>query len=484
MLKLKVFNYHTGEFQEKAIAPETLADHECVIGRTANCDLVLASPDVSRAHGQIKFQNNGYSYTDLGSANGSQINNQTVTAGINVDLKLGDMLRIGDFVVLIEGLEVTIAPSVSSPSVQSAWTKGELRCVRITDETPDVKTFTFTAPSPTAFSYQPGQFMTLELEINGEPVSRSYSISSPPSRPQTIEITVKRVAAEAPHQAPGLVSNWLHDNLKVGDLVEVSGILGKFTCLPNPAPKLLLISAGSGITPVMSMARWLADTATETDIVFIHCARTPRDIIFRQELEMMAARLPNFHLAISTTREEAGSPWFSFTGRLTSSMLQVITPDFQERTVYVCGPDGFMQGTRTLLEDLSFPMQNYFQESFGAPRKVKAKSAKLAEPEKPAQNTPGNAAEHGAAKDCVMFAQSQKEAVFEEVESILELAEQEGIKIRSNCRQGVCGACKKRKVEGEVRYESEPEALEPDELAAGYILTCVACPIGRVVIEA
>jgi glycine betaine catabolism B len=83
-----------------------------------------------------------------------------------------------------------------------------------------------------------------------------------------------------------------------------------------------------------------------------------------------------------------------------------------------------------------------------------------------------------------MFVQSQKEAMFEEVESILELAEQEGIKIRSNCRQGVCGACKKRKVEGEVRYESEPEALEADELTAGYILTCIACPVGRVVIEA
>jgi glycine betaine catabolism B len=87
-------------------------------------------------------------------------------------------------------------------------------------------------------------------------------------------------------------------------------------------------------------------------------------------------------------------------------------------------------------------------------------------------------------KPSVCFAQSSKESAFEDVESILELAELEGIKIRSNCRQGICGACKKRKVEGEVRYESEPEALEPSEVAAGYILTCVAAPIGRVVLEA
>jgi glycine betaine catabolism B len=493
MLKLKVFNYHTGEFQEKTIVPETLSDYECVVGRTPNCDLVLASPDVSRAHGRIKFQSNGYCYTDLDSANGSQINNHPVIAGANVELKRGDMLRIGDFVVLVEGLEAIAQPS--SPQQQSArpnWTKGKLQCVRIIDETPDVKTFTFTTDSSALFSFQPGQFINLELEINGELISRSYSISSSPSRPHTLEITVKRVAAQPPYSVPGLVSNWLHDHLQVGQFVEVSGILGKFTCLPDPAAKLLLISAGSGITPVMSMTRWLADTAAAIDVVFIHCARTPRDIIFRQELEMMAARLPNFHLAISTTQEEPGSPWFSFTGRLTSSMLQMITPDFQERTVYVCGPDGFMQGTKTMLESLGFPMQNYFQESFGAPRKAKEKPAKAAVPEKLEQTTPenspgkssGNLSANSPGKDCVMFVQSQKEAMFEEVESILELAEQEGIKIRSNCRQGVCGACKKRKVEGEVRYESEPEALEADELTAGYILTCIACPVGRVVIEA
>jgi glycine betaine catabolism B len=516
MLKLKVFNYHTGEFKEKAIelsstAPETLTEGECVIGRTINCDLVLASPDVSRAHGRIKFQDNSYYYTDLGSANGTQVNNNPVSAGTNAELKLGDMLRIGDFVVLVEELKTgraielpsTALPSTALPSSgriapqqngsngkQAQWTKGQLRCVRVTDETPDVKTFTFVAESSVLFHYKPGQFMTLELEINGELVSRSYSISSSPSRPQTVEITVKRVAAEPPHHAPGLVSNWLHDHLQVGHQIEVNGILGKFTCLPEPAPKLLLISAGSGITPVMSMARWLADTAMDIDIVFIHCARTPRDIIFRQELEMMAARLPNFHLAISTTRVEPGLPWFSFTGRLTSSMLQVIAPDFQERTVYVCGPDGFMQGTKMMLEHLDFPMQNYFQESFGAPKKGKM-AQKEAEPlGVDSQAELGNKSlgrgekEKKKEQDRVVFSLSGKEGVFAEVESILELAEQEGVKIRSNCRQGVCGACKKRKLEGEVRYESEPEALEPDELAAGFILTCVACPMGRVVIEA
>jgi ferredoxin len=88
------------------------------------------------------------------------------------------------------------------------------------------------------------------------------------------------------------------------------------------------------------------------------------------------------------------------------------------------------------------------------------------------------------ASSVVVFAQSGKEVTGDGSESILELAEQEGIKIRSNCRQGVCGACKKRKQSGEVSYESEPDGLEQSEQEAGYILTCVAAPVGRVVIEA
>jgi ferredoxin-NADP reductase len=242
--------------------------------------------------------------------------------------------------------------------------------VRIVNETADVKSFTFVADPPVKFNYLPGQFVTLDLEINGESVLRSYSISSAPSRPNTLEITVKCVAATA-EQPAGLVSNWLHDNLKLGSQIKLSAPMGKFTCAPKPPAKLLLLSAGSGITPMMSMARWLADTAADTDIIFFHSARSPQEIIFRQELELMSARLPNFHLAISMTQTVSGSAWAGFTGRLAEPMLRCIAPDFLERSVYVCGSEGFMQASKSLLETLSFPMQNYAQESFGAAPKPK-----------------------------------------------------------------------------------------------------------------
>lgn len=487
MIKIKVFNYQTGEFQETSLTPESKPQRNCLIGRTANCDVILESPDVSRSHAKIQVQKGEYSYTDFGSANGSSLNSQDVKANQSYPLKVGDLLRIADFVLLIETIEATSSGGETSVLMKrlenNEWVKGDLtvRCVRITDETVDVKTFTFMADPPMRFSHKPGQFVTLDLSINGESILRSYSISSTPSRSHTLDITVKRVLAapDVPQASAGLVSNWLHDHLKVGDFIKLSGPFGKFTCALMPPTKLLMISAGSGITPIMSMSRWIADLVIPTDIVFYHCARSPQDIIFRQELEMMSARLPNFHLAISTTRSPVGHPWYGLTGRLTASVLQSIAPDFQERTIYVCGPNGFMQTTKDLLAGLNFSMQNYYEESFGTPKKATLDKAIIPDA------SPVPIASNGhSSKAIVLFAQSKKEIWGDGSESILEMAEQEGVKIRSNCRQGVCGACKKRKLEGEVKYNSEPDALETDDQAAGYVLTCVACPVGRVVIEA
>ncbi|NJL20861.1 MAG: hypothetical protein HC895_08670 [Leptolyngbyaceae cyanobacterium SM1_3_5] len=105
--------------------------------------------------------------------------------------------------------------------------------------------------------------------------------------------------------------------------------------------------------------------------MFFHSARTASDIIFRQELELMAARLPNFRLAIALTQFQLGQPWFGFTGRLTEAMLQTIAPDFLDRTVYVCGSSSFMESVKVMFDRLNFPMQNYYEESFGAPKKAK-----------------------------------------------------------------------------------------------------------------
>ncbi len=376
-------------------------------------------------------------------------------------LKIGDTIRIGDWLLLIETFAKTTSLEVPN------WTQEDLtvRCIQIIEETHNVKTFYFVAEPRVNFFYQPGQFVTLNLNIDGENIQRSYSISSSPSRSHKLTITVKRIPS-------GLVSNWLHDHLKVGDLIKISPPMGNFTCYNEPNPKLLMISAGSGITPMMSMTRWLHDIASDVDIIFFYSAQTPDDLIFQKELELLAEQNPNFHLKLTLTQSESNIGWSGLKGRLNAKILKSFAPDFLERTVYVCGPDGFMKTVKTLLvDDLDFPMEHYFQESFGSGKIVKSASvinkvSTLVEPS-------------------IIFAKSNKEIKSCEEISILDHAQQQDITIRSGCRQGVCGACKVLKIEGDVTYCTSPDALNESHKKAGYILSCIAYPTGeRVVIDA
>ena len=488
-IKIKALNAETGEFKEKLL---TLAEMErdCLLGRHPSCDLVLDSAEVSRIHGRIWCQDGQCFYTDLGSTDGSQINEGVVEINQVYPLKQNNLLRIGGFVLTIaqvsdddrisqrQLLEEQIA---ITPSLPRQDRSGELtvRCIQVIDETHDVKTFRFVAEPTVQFSYKPGQFVTLDLEIDGKRVMRSYSISSTPSRPHVLEITVKRVShpaniADAPL---GLVSNWLHDNITVGSQVKLKGPMGNFTCVDNQAQKLLLISAGSGITPMMSMSRWLCDTGADVDIVFIHSARSPRDFIFRHELESMTARYANFKLAVTTTRSEPGQAWVGYSGRLNEVMLQAIAPDWRERTVYVCGPNPFMERVKTILETFLFPMENYYEESFGSPKRKPSVKEKRGD-EVTNVHTTVNTTPYPERAPVVVFDQLGKEIPCDKEDTILEIAEQEGIELPSGCRMGACGACKLPLLEGEVNYDDRPDC-EP-----GHLLTCVAKPVGRVVIKA
>ena len=373
MLKLKVFNYQTAENQQIALTPETRKNGQCTIGRALSCDLVVNSPEVSRVHGKITFDKGNYYYADLSSTYGSRINNEEVKVDQYYVLKEDDIIRIGEFFLVIEAVETppSDADTTSCEELNGdhtrQWTSSDLtvRCVQVFDETADVKTFRLVADPPVLFNYKPGQLATLELEINGESVLSSYPISSTPSRPRILEITVKRVGLpiDDPNVLPDLVSNWLYDQITVGSSLKlIGGPMGNFTCVDKPSQKLLMISHGSGIIPMMSMSRWGYDTLTQWNIVFFHSARSARDIIFQQELEMMAARIPDFRLAITTAQSEPGQAWLGLTGKLTEAMLLSVAPDFRERTVYVCGPDTFMQEVKAIIEGLGFPMQNYYQD--------------------------------------------------------------------------------------------------------------------------
>ena len=542
MIHFRLFDSQSNTSREVLLKPKNTPEQKCQIGRAPTSALVLDSQEVSRLHGEVSYQNGTYYFADADSSGGSFLDDKAAFARQESELKLGSVIAIGHFTLTVIQIGDTDAPTVMlapkavllpeqympvsaiDPNSFTRWQKGALKvcCAEIIDETHDVKTFRFVAEPGLLFSYKPGQFITLDLEINNEEVLRSYSISSTPSRPHSLEITVKRVPAASEDLPAGLVSNWLHDNLKVGSELKLSGPMGKFTCFQYPSQKLLFISAGSGITPMMGMSRWLCDTMADCDVVFLHSARTPADIIYQQELMMMSARHKKFHPLVTVTQGKSGQNWLGLTGRVTASMLQSIVPDLLQRVVFVCGPEAFMSGTKQLLESLNFPLDNFHEESFGSPKAL-PKVAKSTLPNPLAAGvTPavsggglrGLLNKEVAPEDSgalaapapsltpvtpiievdpietigqimIVFAKTGQNVACDGEESVLEVAESQGIKIRSSCRSGNCGTCKKRKIEGTVRMSDfDPEALEESEQAEGFILTCVAFPQGRVVIDA
>jgi ferredoxin-NADP reductase len=204
-----------------------------------------------------------------------------------------------------EPLEERLTKPEFWSALPARWTSDieeTLQCCHVREETHDVKSFFFRSPEGRGFTFEPGQFVTLELDIDGQTVNRCYTISSSPTRPHTLSITVKRVPG-------GTVSNWLHDNLREGARVRVLGPSGAFTCARHPASKYLFLSAGSGITPLMSMSRAHHELSEDRDIVFVHSARTPNDIIFARELDLMAANQRNFRTSYVCERLGTRTDW-------------------------------------------------------------------------------------------------------------------------------------------------------------------------------
>ena len=165
---------------------------------------------------------------------------------------------------------------------------GILKLAEVEDVTHNVKTFRFRPPDggTIPFGYLPGQFLTLHLAPRGIPTRRSYTMASTPTWRDRIEIAVKR----EPH---GLVSRFLHDEMRVGDDVKVEAPNGTFIFDGAQADGVALIGAGVGITPMMSVARYLAETGWPGKVSLILGFRAPRDFIFREELEALSTRNPN-----------------------------------------------------------------------------------------------------------------------------------------------------------------------------------------------
>ena len=354
---------------------------------------------------------------------------------------------------------------MSGIPARAIWSDDELlECVSVIPEVPNTATFTFRAPSGALFDFLPGQFLTLEIPAPGGAVHRTYTISSSSSRPRSISITAKA-------QQDSIGTRWMLDNLVPGTRIKALGPAGIFSHLNHPAEKYLFISAGSGITPMMSMTTFMFDLGSEPDIVFVNCARRPGEVIFRERLEHMASRVPGIDLKWVVETPDRYAPWTGYQGQFNQLMLGLMAPDYLEREVFCCGPEPFMLAVREALQGLGYDMDRYHQESFHAPVE-KESDVPMLDDVVPDEDTRAE----------VTFSVSGVTAKVAETETILAAAKANGLNIPSGCTFGVCGTCKVRKTEGEVHMVHNG-GISEDDIAEGYILACCSNPMGKVAVD-
>jgi glycine betaine catabolism B len=361
---------------------------------------------------------------------------------------------------------------LASPAAWNAEEDDVLVCRAIRQETHDVRTFVFAAREPHRFSYKPGQFLTFSFEVGAETIRRCYTIASAPTRPNTVSITVKRVPG-------GPVSNWLHDNLKVGASVKALGPMGEFSCFEHPAEKYLFLSGGSGITPLMSMARSFHDLGIQRDIVFVHAARSPVDIIFRDELAAMARVSRSFRFAPICEADAPLEAWTGYRGWISAAMLDAIAPDLREREIFVCGPGPFMTAVRTILVASGFDMNRHHEESFDFAELSGAEKfdALAAEAELNAEVVAAPVRTFR-----VEFVKTKRTIDCPEDTLVLAAARKAGLRLPSSCAKGMCGTCKSRIVSGSVAM-THAGGIRQREIDAGMALLCCSKPTSDLVVE-
>lgn len=346
------------------------------------------------------------------------------------------------------------------PSTTGSWS-GRLRVASIFQETPDVKTFRLAAldGEELPFTFEPGQFLTVGVTVDGTPVKRSYSIASSPCCHGWCEITVK-------HTPEGLVSGYLHQRTKVGDVLDAAGPYGRFTFRGREAPNVVMIAGGVGITPMMSSIRYLTDQSWGGDIHLIYACSRLHNVIFREELDHLAKRHPNLHVTLVLSREPSES-WSGSRGHVTGELLGNAVAGLASRRIHLCGPPPMIDALKNALADLGVPKDQVKTELFLSPE------VKIASP---------TAAAVGVTAMCT-FVRSGKKAPLAPDRTVLEVAEAVGVTIDYSCRQGFCGVCKVKLVAGRVSMAIE-DGLSSKEKATGWILACQAKADADVSVEA
>ncbi|MEL6316981.1 MAG: 2Fe-2S iron-sulfur cluster-binding protein, partial [Pseudomonadota bacterium] len=355
-----------------------------------------------------------------------------------------------------------IARSAAAPSA-APW-NGFLRIRRIIDETPTVKSFHLETldGAATPFAFAAGQYVNLHLPMPGRAAVRSYSISSAPApgllAASELRLTVKR-------EAQGRGSRFLHDEMREGDLIEISGPHGALTLPADADGALTLIGGGVGVTPLMSVLEDVLARRPDVAPTAIFAFRDRSEIIFRERLDQLSRdERVRVHLVLS---DEPDPAWTGRRGFLTAETLQACAPAIAASRIHVCGPMPMMEAVGAALRALGAPDDAVFTESFSAAAAPTAPTAPAA---------------RGAAFEAV-FLRSGRRVQGRVGDTILDVAQQGGVDIDFSCGAGTCGACKLRVRAGRTETPRN-DVLSQADRDAGYVLACQARPQGDVEIDA
>lgn len=424
---------------------------ETVLGRGKDCEVRLESSMVSSRHARIFRKGKEWFIEDLGSSNGTFVNMVRVKDE-PVRLHPNDHIRVAalDF-------EIHLPRTDAAP------------------RTPQVCSFHLSPhddkPLP---PFLPGQYLTFQLRIPGvaKPTIRCYSLSDC-ANPDGYRVTIKRVPRPRDRNdlPDGLASNFFHDGVKEGDILDVQAPRGGFGLDLAKEYPLVLIGAGIGVTPVLSMLNALVASGSKREVWFFYGVRNGVEHCMRERFERVAREHENVRMHVcysDPTADDVEGRDYRHAERVTVDLLQRLLPS-SNYEFYVCGPPPMMS---QMVEDLhawGVPEASVHFEAFG-PASVKKVTPKVSEVEAT-----------GAASRKVSFARSGKVAAWGLTStSLLELAEAEGVRIDSGCRAGNCGTCVTAVRSGTFSHTVPPGA----PVGPGTCLTCISVPKSDLVLDA
>ena len=343
-----------------------------------------------------------------------------------------------------------------------------LRIAEVRPETDHCVSLSLEVPAELrgAFAYRAGQYLTLRARIDGEEVRRSYSLCSAPHEGEW-RVAIKRVPG-------GAFSTYANERLRAGDTLEAMPPMGSFAAPEEPVRHVVGFAAGSGITPVFGIAKSVLASSPTAAFTLFYGNRSGRDIIFQEAIEALKNRyLTRFRVFHVLSREHLGADLFHgrIDGAKCAAFAKTLFDPAAVDHAYLCGPEPMIRAVSESLAGAGLARERIHFELFGAPKPALSRAQVVAPARRQAD----------LSRVAITFEDKTTTIdMLDDGSHLLEAALSYGLDLPYACKGGVCSTCKCKVLEGEVLMAVN-YALEPDEVAAGFVLSCQAHPVSEAV---